>query len=97
MPSLGCLAKTMITGRRAAPHTELPCYPRMSLKRQLLVGFRRVDSVTSLEDQSVETQAFREFQGLAGVAQKKDVRKTTSEARMSFRINTGFFGILQCH
>jgi hypothetical protein len=90
-------AKTMITGHHPASHTEMPCYPGMSLKRQLLVGFKRLDSVTSLEDQTNETQAFSGSQGFAGVAQKKDVKKTTSEARMSFRINSGFLAILECH
>jgi hypothetical protein len=66
----------------------------MSLKRQLLGGFKRADSVTSLEEQSVETQAFSGFQGLARVAGKKDVRKATSKARMSFRINTRVLDIL---
>jgi hypothetical protein len=87
----------MITGHHPGSHTEMPCYPRMSMKRQLLVCFKRADSLNSLEDQTIETQAFSGLQGLAGVAQKKDVRKTTSEARMSFRINTGFLDILQCH
>jgi hypothetical protein len=94
MTSLVCPAKTMITGDHPAPLPETPCYPRMSLKTQLLTGFKQVDSVASLAGQLAETQAFSGFQGLARVAGKKDVRKTTSEARMSFRINMGFLAIL---
>jgi hypothetical protein len=69
----------------------------MLLKKQVLVGFERADSVTLLENQPVEMQALSGFEDSAGAAQKKDVKKTTSEARISFRINTCFRGILRCH
>jgi hypothetical protein len=96
MTSLLRLAKTMITGDHAEPLPETRCYPGMLLKRKTLAGFEREDSATSPEDQPAETQAFSGFQGLARVAGKKDVRKATSEARMSFRINTRVLDILQC-
>jgi hypothetical protein len=96
MSSLVCLAKTMITGNHPVPPTEMPCYPGMSLKKQILVGFVWADSLTSLENQPVEMQALSGFEASAGVAQKKDVKKTTSEARMSFRISTGSWDILRC-
>jgi hypothetical protein len=96
MTSLLRLTETMITGHHPAPLPEMPCYPGMLLKRKTLAGFEQEDSATSLENQPVEKQAFSGFQSLAGVAGKKDVRKATSEARMSFRINTRVLDILQC-
>jgi hypothetical protein len=47
----------------------------MLLKKQILVGFERANSVTSLENQPVEMQALSGFEGSARVAQKKDVKK----------------------
>jgi hypothetical protein len=87
----------MITGHHPAPHTEMHCHGGISLKRQVLVGLKRADSVTSLEAQTVEMQALRGFEGSTGIVQKKDVKKTTSEARMSFRISRCSFDILECH
>jgi hypothetical protein len=97
MTSLLRLAKTMITGHRPAPLPETPCYPGMLLKRKTLACFEQEDSATSPENQPVEMQALSGFEDSAGVAQKKDVRKTTSEARMSFRISSGFLAILEFH
>jgi hypothetical protein len=96
MTSLLRLAKTMITVDHAEPLPETRCYPGMLLKRKTLAGFEREDSATSRENQPVEMQALSGFEDSAGVAGKKDVRKATSEARMSFRINTRVLDILQC-
>jgi hypothetical protein len=65
----------MITGDHPVPPPEMPCYPGMSLKKQILVGFVWADSVTSLENQPVEMQALSGFEDSARVAQKKDVKK----------------------
>jgi hypothetical protein len=67
----------------------------MLLKKQILTGLVRAGSVTYLENQPVEMQALSGFQVSAGVAEKKDVKKTTSEARISFRISRRFWGILR--
>jgi hypothetical protein len=75
MTSLVCLAETMTTGDRPVPLAEMHSYPTMLLKRQILVGFERADSVTSLENQLVEMPALSRIEGSAGVAQKKDVKK----------------------
>jgi hypothetical protein len=47
----------------------------MSLKSQVFVGLKRTDSVTSLKNQLVEMQTLIGFEGSAGIAQKKMLKK----------------------
>ena len=53
------------------PLDEMPSYPAMLMKRHILVGLKRVDSVTLIESQTVEIQAISGFEFLPGAAKKR--------------------------